>query len=131
MARYFMHVRNGAEELLDPEGQDFPNIESLRNAVLFSARSLFSANVLEDGVVDLRCRIDAHNDSGEIVYSLEFKDAVEIISETTSASGAYPFGEIGLPRSHEDDWTPPLGWADYWISPEPSERDRTSRQHMN
>jgi len=34
-----------------------------------------------DGVIDLRFRIDAHDGSGAIVYTLPFKHAVSIIPE--------------------------------------------------
>ncbi len=74
MARYFMHIRNGTEELLDLEGQDFPSINALRDADLFSVRDLFSVDV-KQGIVDLRYRIDAHDDSGQIVHSLAFDRA--------------------------------------------------------
>lgn len=102
MTRYFMDLRNGAEELLDLEGQEFSSIKSLRDAVLFSARDLFSVDV-KNGMVDLRCHIDAHDDSGLIVHTLAFKDAVEIISETTSSLGIDPFY---APRNHGKGWTP-------------------------
>jgi len=80
MARYFMHLRDGTEELLDPEGKEFPNLAALRDAVLFTARDLLSGDV-RDGVLDLRFRIDAQDESGAIVHTLPFKHAVNVIPE--------------------------------------------------
>lgn len=78
MARYYMHLRDGTEELLDPDGQDFPNLAELRDAVLFTARDLLTGDV-RDGVLDLRFRIDAEDVDGAIVYSLPY--AVNVIPE--------------------------------------------------
>src|SRR5829696_1043878 len=80
VARYFMHLRDGTEQILDPEGLEFPNIEALRKAVLVSARDLMTGDIRE-GVIDLRFRIDVEDEGGTIIYSLPFKHAVNIIPE--------------------------------------------------
>ena len=80
MALYFMHLRDGTEQILDPEGQEFPTIEALRKAVLVSARDLMTGDVRE-GVIDLRFRIDVEDEGGDIIYTLPFKHAVNIIPE--------------------------------------------------
>ena len=80
MPRYFMHLRDGTEQILDPEGLEFPNIETMRKAVLVSARDLMTGDIRE-GVMDLRFRIDVEDEDGEIIYTLPFKHAVNIIPE--------------------------------------------------
>ena len=80
MARYFMHLRDGTEQILDPEGLEFANIELMRKAVLVSARDLMTGDIRE-GVMDLRFRIDVEDEDGEIIYTLPFKHAVNIIPE--------------------------------------------------
>jgi hypothetical protein len=80
MARYYMHLRDGTEQLLDREGLDYPSIEALRKAVLVAARDLMTGDIRE-GVLDFRFRIDAEDESGVIIYSLPFKHAVSIIPE--------------------------------------------------
>ena len=80
MARYFMHLRDGTEQILDPEGLEFATMEAVRKAVLVSARDLMTGDVRE-GVIDLRFRIDVEDEGGEIVYTLPFKHAVNIIPE--------------------------------------------------
>jgi hypothetical protein len=80
VARYFMHLRDGTEQILDPEGLEFPSIEAMRKAVLVSARDLMTGDIRE-GVVDLRFRIDVEDEGGAIIYTLPFKHAVNIIPE--------------------------------------------------
>lgn len=80
MARYFMHLRDGTEQILDPEGLEFATMEAVRKAVLVSARDLMTGDV-RDGVIDFRFRIDVENEGGEIVYTLPFKHAINIIPE--------------------------------------------------
>jgi hypothetical protein len=75
-----MNLRDGTEELLDPEGSDYGSLQALREAVLKTVRALMSADMLE-GVVDLRFRIDAEDEHGVIVYTLPFKHALNIIPE--------------------------------------------------
>ena len=81
MARYFMHLRDGTEQILDPEGLEFATIEAVRKAALVSARDLMTGDIRE-GVIDLRFRIDVETEDGDIVYTLPFKHAVNIIPET-------------------------------------------------
>ncbi len=78
MARYFLHLRDGTEELLDPDGREFASLAALRDAVLVTARDLLMGDV-RDGLLDLRFRIDAEDDGGAIIYTLPFSYAVNII----------------------------------------------------
>ena len=83
MTRYFMNLRDGTEELLDPEGTDYESLDSLRAAVLATVRDLMSGDIRR-GVIDFRFRIDAEDADGEIVYTLPFKHAVNIIPEAAA-----------------------------------------------
>ena len=80
MARYFMHLRDSTDELLDPEGIELVDLEAVRQSVMRAARDILAGD-LRNGVVDLRYRIDAENEGGAIVYSLAFKHAFSIIPE--------------------------------------------------
>ena len=82
VAHYFFHLRDGSDEMLDPDGRDFGDMDSLRTAVMKNARDVIAGDI-QNGVVDLRFRIDAENDSGQVVYSLAFKHAFNIIPEVT------------------------------------------------
>jgi len=76
--RYFLHLRDGSDELLDPEGSDFANLEALRNAVLFTVRDIMAGDI-RNGILDLRFRIDAQDENGELVHCMPFKHALNII----------------------------------------------------
>ncbi|HEX9954743.1 MAG TPA: hypothetical protein VGB48_05950 [Allosphingosinicella sp.] len=81
MTRYFMNLRDGSEELLDPDGMEFETLDELRKAVLATARDLMCGDMIA-GVLDFRFRIDAEDADGVIVYTLPFKHAVNIIPDT-------------------------------------------------
>lgn len=80
MVRYFLHLRDGTDEVLDPDGEEHGSLVTLAASVLNSARSLISADVL-NGVVDLRYRIDAEDEDGIVAHTLAFSSAFEIIPE--------------------------------------------------
>ena len=80
MPRFFMHLRDTAEELLDPEGVELLDLDAVRSKALAAARDVIAGD-LRNGIIDLRYRIDAENDAGDIVYSLPFKHAFSIIPE--------------------------------------------------
>lgn len=79
MGRYFLHLRDGTDEILDPEGVEYPDMDRVRKAVLDGARGVMGNDIMSDGLMDLRYRIDAENETGSVVYSLTFKDAVNVI----------------------------------------------------
>ena len=81
MTKYFMNLRDGTEELLDPDGVEYESLAALRVAVMRAARDLMCGD-MRTGVVDFRFRIDAEDVDGVIVYTLPFKHAVNIIPET-------------------------------------------------
>lgn len=80
MTRYYMQLRDGTGQLLDPEGIEYADMDDLRKKVLIAARELISAD-LAGGVIDLRFRIDAEDRDGVIVYTLGFAEAVRIIPD--------------------------------------------------
>jgi hypothetical protein len=79
MARYYFHLRDGTDELLDDEGREFDDMEALEKAVLEGARDVMASELRTAGVIDLRHRIDAEDESGTIAHSLPFGQAVTII----------------------------------------------------
>lgn len=78
MPHYFMHLIDGTDELLDPDGIDLPS-EAVRGAALSAARDCICGDVMQ-GRLDLRLRIEVHDEGGEIVQSLPFAQAIEIIA---------------------------------------------------
>ena len=80
MARYFLHLRDTVDELIDNEGQELPDLEAVRSKVMTAARDILVGD-LRNGLIDLRYRIDAETAGGEIVYTLAFKHAFSIVPE--------------------------------------------------
>jgi hypothetical protein len=78
MPRYFMHLRDGTDEILDPEGVEL-SAEAVAPAALAAARDCIAGDVRR-GVVELGCWIDVHDERDAIVHSLHFVDAVTIHS---------------------------------------------------
>ena len=79
VARYFLYLRDGTDEVLDPEGIEYGTVQALRNGVLTSARDLICGDIAREGIVDLRYRIDAGDSGGNVVWSLPFGDAIDIV----------------------------------------------------
>jgi hypothetical protein len=80
VARYYMQLRDSTEQLLDPEGIEYADMDTLRKKVLIAVRDMISEDV-KSGVIDLRFRIDAEDRGGEIVYTLGFAQALHIIAD--------------------------------------------------
>jgi hypothetical protein len=78
MARYFMHLRDSTEDVLDEEGFR-STLEAVPALALRGARDCIAADA-RSGRIDLTCRIDVHDVRGIVVHSLSFADAVEIVA---------------------------------------------------
>jgi hypothetical protein len=78
MARYFFHLRDGQDVLLDPDGIDLPDPVTIVAKALAAARSILSADALE-GRLQLDLRIDVEDEGGSLVHRLAFADAIAIV----------------------------------------------------
>jgi hypothetical protein len=78
VAKYFLHLRDDVDELLDPEGVDCADLDDLQALVMRNARDLIAGDVLH-GTIDLRYRIDAETGTGVIAHSLAFTEAVTVL----------------------------------------------------
>jgi hypothetical protein len=78
MPRYFLHLRDGTDELLDPDGKDYSDLPALHAAVMANARDCIAGDV-RIGIIDLRYRIDAEDADRKIVYTLHFEHAFSLI----------------------------------------------------
>jgi hypothetical protein len=71
-----MHLVDGTDILLDPEGMEMP-AEAVSAKALLAARDCMAGDV-KSGRLDLHHRIEVKDESGQIVHCLEFADAIEI-----------------------------------------------------
>lgn len=83
MPRYFMHLIDSVDVLLDPEGTEMSPDKVARKA-LGQARDCM-ANDVQEGHLDLGYRIEVHDENGQVIHRLEFEDALEITRGTVSA----------------------------------------------
>lgn len=83
MPLYRMHLRDGADELLDPDGTEI-SPEQVPAAALRAARDCVAGDA-QVGRINFRYRIDVEDEAGDVVYSLPFTRAVEIIPAPRSA----------------------------------------------
>lgn len=79
MPIYFMHLVDSVDMTLDPDGTEMPT-DTIADATLRQARDCMAGDV-KTGRLDLRYRIDVHNEGGALVHSLPFAEALKIIDQ--------------------------------------------------
>ena len=76
MARYFLHLIDSTDILLDPEGVEMTP-DAIPGLALAAARDCMAGDI-RSGRLDLHYRIEVVDEGGECVHSLRFADAVTI-----------------------------------------------------
>lgn len=76
MAKYYFHLCDGTDVLLDPDGREL-DCTMVKNAALNEARALIAADV-QSGRICLDQRIEVHDRDGAVIYRLPFEDAVMV-----------------------------------------------------
>lgn len=64
MPRYFFHLRDHSEEVLDTEGHVIADMAALRTVVMLNARDVITGFITTQGLIDFRYRIDAEDEAG-------------------------------------------------------------------
>lgn len=77
MARYFFHLCDGTDILLDPEGRVIDDAVLISHLALKEARAIISHEAL-GGSIDLHQSIEVRDEGGTTVHRLSFRDAVAI-----------------------------------------------------
>jgi hypothetical protein len=77
MPKYFFHLRDGQDDLLDPEGTVLLGIAEAQECALQHARSIIADDAL-GGVINLDQRIDVEDEKGTLLHSKPLVDAVSI-----------------------------------------------------
>jgi hypothetical protein len=76
VSKFFFHLVDGTDVLIDPEGVEIADSEVAKNA-LWQARSIIAGDA-RHGEINLGFRIEVKNERGELVHSLPFEEAVTI-----------------------------------------------------
>ena len=82
MPRYYMHICNGTGFLEDEEGRELPNQAAAREAAIMAARDVM-ANDLRGGELDLSSFIEVEDENKQLVFTLQFIDAVNLTTRHT------------------------------------------------
>jgi hypothetical protein len=73
--RYFFHLRESGDYVVDEEGRELPDIVAVEAAARLNARSVLAAEALA-GKLPLAACIEVHDEAGRRVLDLPFRDAV-------------------------------------------------------
>jgi hypothetical protein len=76
MPRFFFHLYNDMVAR-DEEGKEFPSLRAAHENAIREARQLACASVLE-GHLTLKHRIEIADESGQVLATVRFGDAVEV-----------------------------------------------------
>ena len=77
MARYFFHLCDGQDILLDPDGRELDGASLIAALALKEARSIISHDALT-GSIRLDQSIEVRDETDEVVHRLSFRDAITI-----------------------------------------------------
>jgi len=77
MPRYFFDLHNDLDAL-DPEGKELPDLDAAKAHALCEARVMLKASIDDRGHIDLRHYINVRDESGQLVYVMQFENAVTV-----------------------------------------------------
>lgn len=73
--RYFFHLRETGNYVVDEEGRELPDIAAVEAAARTNARCVIAGEAMI-GKLPLAAIIEVHDEAGERVLDLPFRDAV-------------------------------------------------------
>ena len=82
MARYFFHLCDGRDVIMDPDGREIDDPRKIAVLALKEARWCISQDAL-DGQIDLGQSIEVRDEAGELFHLIRLAEAV-----TVGTSGA-------------------------------------------
>lgn len=77
MARYFFHLCDGHEVIIDPEGKTIDDPAPVGDNALREARAMISQDALA-GRINLSQYIEVRDEAGKLIHQLSFREAVTI-----------------------------------------------------
>ena len=78
MPRFYMHLRDGKDDVLDEDGVELP-VGAIPNPAIRAARDCLAGDLLTSGRIVLKFWIDVHDREAPFVHSLSFADAVGVV----------------------------------------------------
>lgn len=83
MPRYYFHLKDHVNRVLDVQGQVIDDEDEVYRAALKEARAIISHEAL-DGSINLDQQIEVKDEGGQSIHILSFADAVKIKSAQSS-----------------------------------------------
>jgi hypothetical protein len=80
MPLYFLHVYNSTGWSRDEEGLDLPDLDAARAQAVEGIRSILSDEV-EHGKIDFAGKIEIADESGRVLATVTYHDAVDLRDE--------------------------------------------------
>jgi hypothetical protein len=77
MAKFFLHLRGRSADVIDDEGIAISDLAEARETAIRCARDLMATDVRE-GFLALSHRIEVCDESGAVVLTVPFEDAITI-----------------------------------------------------
>jgi hypothetical protein len=77
VAQFYLHIHNSHGDAEDDEGLNASSLSEAREKAISGIRSLLSSEVA-NGQMNLHGRIDISDQSGKVLLSVPFKDAVTV-----------------------------------------------------
>lgn len=77
MARYFFHARLGDDLALDPEGEDFPDLQAAHEEALRCAREIVAEKLLAEEPIEGHC-IEIVGEDGNLLLSVPLNWALRL-----------------------------------------------------
>lgn len=76
MPRYFFNIVEGNSSAIDPDGADLPDVAAARREAVLSVRAIVGDDLRSGGSFTADRRIEVTDESGKVVFSLSFTDAI-------------------------------------------------------
>ena len=86
MPHYYFHLRNDLD-VNDDEGLELPDATAAQAKALGYARDMAAVSIVETGKVDLSHIIEVQDESGAIIATVTFGDALTILNAPGEANG--------------------------------------------
>lgn len=77
MPRYFLHIRDGATLLKDPDGSELPDLEAARAEALAAARQLLVELIRADKVLNGQ-RFEIVDETGTLLAVVPIREALRL-----------------------------------------------------
>jgi len=78
MTRYCLHVHCDNYVAEDEEGLDLPSVEAAKGEAVKGIRSILCDELMR-GMLDLKGHIEVADETGSVVETIKFEEAVQIV----------------------------------------------------